>query len=157
MLIKLLVAAFLVWLAIRTIRQMKGRAQLKEQGLWVKPLLSYTVPQGSHTIKVYTYDGRPLEGVPLNTPFELEVIPGISNMQSVYTHMNWTGIGGLRYQGKQIGFMTDAGTRSKILSQLAERHGSVFVHANIRGYDREGGWPLISVRVPSTTELKKLR
>lgn len=147
----------LVWLIALFIRELRKRRELKRQGMWLKPLLSYTVPVGSHTIKVYTYDGRPLDGIPLNTLFELEVVPGICNMHSIYTGTNWTGTGGLKYQGKLIGFMTDAGPRNELLTNLARRHGSVFVHANIRGYDRQGGWPLISIRLPSTPELRKIR
>ena len=124
---------------------------------WKKPLLALTIPPGTHTAMVYTYDGRPLEGLPLNTLFELEVMPGVCNMQSVYTNMNWSGTGGVRYKGQMVGFITDAGPRNEILTNIASRHGSVFVHANIRGYDRQGGWPLISVRLPSTPELRKIR
>ena len=150
-----------VFLAIYVVVPMMKKTQTSktplQQGEWQKPILAYTVPSGTHTIRVYTYDGRPLENVPPNTPFELEVAPGICNMQSIYTGKSWTGIGGVKYKGKLVGFMTDAGPRGEILTNLARRHGSVFVSANIRGRDRAGGWPLISIRVPSTTELRKLR
>ena len=124
---------------------------------WKKPLFALTIPPGTHTARVYTYDGRPLDGLPLNTLFEVEVMSGVCSMQSIYTNRNWSGTGGVRYQGKMIGFITDAGPRNKILTDIARRHGSVFVHANIRGYDKEGGWPLISIRLPSTPELRKIR
>ena len=135
----------------------RKRSEHRSQGVWQKPLFAYTIPPGTRTVKVYTYDGRPLKGVPLNTQFELEVMSGICSMQSIYTSMNWTGEGALFYQNKPIGFMTDAGQYPTILLSIAENHGSIYVYATIRGYDRHGGWPLISLKVPSITELRKLK
>lgn len=157
MIVTLAIVACLVWVATKHIRKLAVRIKKIKRGEWVKPLFSRTVPYGSHTIRVYTYDGRPLEDIPLNTPFELEVMPDECTMESVYTPTVWTGIGALKYQGELIGFMTDAGPRGDILTDLAKRHWHVFVHGNIRGRDSHGGWPLVSVRVPSTTELRKLR
>ena len=156
MIVLLAIVAFLVFVSAKHIRKLVVRYQKMMRGEWVKPLFSYTVPYGSHTIWVYTYDGSPLEGIALNTPFELEVMPGECTMRSIYTPTVWTGIGALRYQGKMVGFMTDAGPRGEILTDLAKRHRHVFVYGNIRGHST-GGWPLVSVRVPSTTELRKLR
>lgn len=141
----------------RKVRQANANPESADNSTWKKPLFALTIPSGSHTARVYTYDGRPLDGLPLNTLFELEVMPGVCNMQSIYTNMNWTGTGGVRYQGKMVGFITDVGPRNEILTSIARRHGSVFVHANIRGYDRQGGWPLISIRLPSTPDLRKIR
>lgn len=141
----------------RKVRQANANPGPVESATWKKPLLALTIPPGTHTARVYTYDGRPLEGLPLNTLFEVEVVSGVCNMQSIYTGTRWTGTGGVRYQGKMIGFITDAGPRNGILTDIASRHGSVFVHANIRGYDRQGGWPLVSIRLPSTPDLRKIR
>lgn len=154
--IVLVVAASVALRRIRGTKQANAEPAATETA-WKKPLLALTIPPGEHTARVYTYDGRPLEGLPLNTLFELEVIPGVCSMQSIYTNMRWTGTGCVSYQGKMVGFITDAGPRNEILASIARRHGSVFVHANIRGYDSHGDWPLISIKLPSTPDLRKIR
>ena len=111
-----------------------------------KMLGMFYVPSRGMHADTYTYDGRPLKGKKVGTPFEMVVVPGTSTMTSVYTGTAWTDIGCLSYAGKKVGFV---GTPyyKRALANLADKHKQVRVWATITGYDA-GGWPIVQLGMP---------
>lgn len=114
------------------------------------------LPKGDKSIKIYTYDGEPLMLLPAKSELMLIVLPGTKTMKSVYTDTVWVSDGCVAYEDRPIGFMTDGNYLAKKLRMLSEERGAIVVHAEIRGYDRCGGWPIIYLKVPNAEYLNRL-
>lgn len=101
------------------------------------------VPEGLSTSTVYTYDGRPLKGVPKGSTIWLTLVEGHHKMESIYTGTVADGNVAVAYKGKLIGFISD-NRNSDLLVSVRDNLGPLSIMATV---DRRRGvrWPEITL------------
>ena len=101
------------------------------------------VPHGRSSVKVYTYDGGPLDKMQDGAKVRLTLIEGTHSMVSVYTGTDMDGDVALAYDGKLIGFL-GSGKNASLLRTARDRLGPLSLSATIVEWTRDG-WPRIVV------------
>jgi hypothetical protein len=101
------------------------------------------VPDGDSTVKVFTYDGRPLGKIRAGKKFKLTLHNAECCLESIYTGTLMDGQFVLTYEGKPIGFL-GSGRDVGALMNATERHDALLLHATVTGW-ASGGWPEIAV------------
>lgn len=117
----------------------KRQAEEEPEGV-----VAVAVPDGDASVKVYTYDGRPLGKVRAGTEVMLALYGGEEyRMESVYTGTVMDDDAILAYEGKPIGFLA-SGADARVLRAALRRYGTLLLHATVMGWT-SGGWPEIVI------------
>ena len=117
----------------------KGQAEEEPDGV-----VAVAVPDGDASVKVYTYDGRPLGKVRAGAEVMLALYGGKTyRMASAYTGTVMDDDAILAYEGKPIGFLA-SGADARVLRAALRRYGTFLLHATVMGR-AGGGWPEIAI------------
>ena len=140
MLFVLLLSIGLILVGVVAVRQEKRKTPLY-------------IPVGPRKIKVYIYNGLPIQRYACGDTFPVELIYTSTRMKSVYTGTEWEGKFGVKIGNLQFGFAEDSSVSLNYVEALSHYHKPVYVHARI--VDTSHKWPVVELRIPDQSWFKR--
>lgn len=144
-------------------RKQEDEAAKRAQERWAKHMetksrepLEHIHLEGSRSVKIYVYDGKPLKGVKKGDVITLDAIGGVVFMESTLTGTLASNTDGwntaLGYKGQKIGFTSGA---CGVINELLERGHTVSISAHCNGMYAKG-IPDLEAMLPPQKELNAL-